>query len=295
MAKEDKGMGKASAEKERSCALCQQVRPLRDSHIIPEFLHGPLYDEKHRFNTYGLDGRPATGLEQKGERERLLCDECEQRFCGYERWASDFYRGAIAAFDQVAHSVFTLGKAMRFIRIDAEGKPTTSAVPKIINVEGFDYTKMKLFLLSLLWRMGVSKLHFFSGVTLGFHEKRIRKMLLNGDPGATDQYACQLRLIELEGKLVTDYQSQPRQYDWFGKKRCRFFSTGFRFDFTVSNHPVDEQSMELFCVKPQSHYPCWVDSLRTHPDLANELIRFGTEMKWIEPPITQQSKGSSTR
>jgi hypothetical protein len=128
----------------------------------------------------------------------------------------------------------------------------------------------------------VSRLHFFKGVTLGFHEKRIRKMLLNGDPGEPEIYACQLRLIELEGKLLTDCQIQPRQVDYVGKKRCRFFSTGFRFDFTVSNHPPDPESLELFCVKPSPHYACWVDSLLTHPDLKQELVRFGVSMNWVE-------------
>ena len=131
--------------------------------------------------------------------------------------------------------------------------------------------------------MGVSRLKFFSGITLGFHEKRIRRMLMNDDPGDPEEYACQLRLIELEGKHVTDYQSQPSQYHWCGKKRCTFFSTGFRLDFTVSNHPADEQSVALFCVKPQSYYACWVDSIRAHPDLTEELIRFGIQTNWIRP------------
>src|SRR5437868_6289346 len=65
------------------------------------------------------------------------------------------------------------------------------------------------------------------------------------------------RLLELDGRLITDYQSQPRQYNHNGRKCCRFFSTGVRFDFMVSNHPADRESLELFCVKPQSGYICW--------------------------------------
>src|SRR5215469_14546681 len=34
---------------ELKCALCRQERPLRKSHVIPEFMFGPLYDGKHRF------------------------------------------------------------------------------------------------------------------------------------------------------------------------------------------------------------------------------------------------------
>lgn len=275
---------KKTTSRLKACALCQHVRPLRASHIIPEFLHRPLYDELHRYHSYGSHGKPVTEIEQKGQRERLLCDDCEQRFCVYERWASDFYLGAITAFEKATTPVSTFGKNLIFTRIDGEGQPTTTASPKLLNAEGFDYAKMKLFLLSLLWRMGMSQLHFFSGVTLGSHEQRLRRMLLNDDPGHAGEYACQLRMIELEGRLVTDGQLAPSTYNWFGKKRCRFFSTGFRFDFTISQHPIDRESLELFCIKPQPYYVCWVDSLSTHPDIANQLIRIGTKLKWIDPP-----------
>lgn len=271
-----------SEKPSRPCALCQKIRPLRDSHIVSEFLHGPLYDEKHRYNTFGQEGTPETGLEQQGQREELLCNECEQRFSIYERWASAFYRGALVAYSDTTRTEIPFGKSLKFTRMNADGMPTTASVPRILKVEGFDYPKMKLFLLSLLWRMGVSKLHFFSGITLGHHEKRIRKMLLADAPGKAEEYACQLRLIELDGTLVADCQMQPRQYDHFGKKRCKFFSTGFRFDFTVSNHSPDPQSLELFCVKPAPSYVCWIDSIRTHPDLNNELVRLGMKMNWME-------------
>jgi hypothetical protein len=41
-----------SFHSQQKCALCRQERPLRKSHVIPEFMFGPLYDEKHRF--YGI-------------------------------------------------------------------------------------------------------------------------------------------------------------------------------------------------------------------------------------------------
>lgn len=30
------------------CALCNQLGPVRDSHIIPEFVYKAVYDDKHR-------------------------------------------------------------------------------------------------------------------------------------------------------------------------------------------------------------------------------------------------------
>lgn len=53
----------------------------------------------------------------------------------------------------------------------------------------YDYAKLKLFALSILWRASVSSHHFFRKVTIGPHEKHIRQMLLNGDPGHPDLYS----------------------------------------------------------------------------------------------------------
>src|SRR6185295_13125540 len=97
-----------SPNEQETCALCKRVCALRNSHIVPEFLHSPLYDGKHRFHTYGLHGTPVTGMQQSGQRERLLCDNCEQRFSVNERWASDFYRGSISAFGQPTLPVLRL-------------------------------------------------------------------------------------------------------------------------------------------------------------------------------------------
>jgi hypothetical protein len=50
-------------------------------------------------------------------------------------------------------------------------------------VEQFDYTRLKLFFLSTLWRMSVSRRPAFAKVDLGPYEGKFRDMLANRDPG----------------------------------------------------------------------------------------------------------------
>lgn len=142
--------------------------------------------------------------------------------------------------------------------------------PSRPQVEAVDYAALKLFLLSLLWRMGVSSLHFFREVELGSHEERIRKMLLNDNPGEPSEYPCQLCLIEAEGRLLTDYQSQPQRSKREGRNFYRFYSTGVRFEFCVSNRPIHPGWVELYCVKRQQAFTWSVDSIHKHPDLVRK-------------------------
>ena len=55
------------------CRLCLVESELQDSHIISEFQYKPLYDEKHRFFVISSDPRKNDFYEQKGFREKLLC------------------------------------------------------------------------------------------------------------------------------------------------------------------------------------------------------------------------------
>lgn len=67
-----------------ACALCLVNTQLRLSHIVPEFMYRQMYDVKHRFFAMTAMSSERVRLHQKGLREELLCDQCEQRFCRYE-------------------------------------------------------------------------------------------------------------------------------------------------------------------------------------------------------------------
>jgi len=151
------------------CALCQTASPLRQSHIVPEFLHRPVYDDKHRTLIVGHEPRPK--LIQKGVREALLCDDCESRFESHEHYFSKLWYGERPIPSCAAGSIFTLGN--------------------------LSYERFKLFMLSIVWRAGVSSSAEFRGLTLGPHAERMRLMLLSDDPGAESEYP-------LLGAIISD-------------------------------------------------------------------------------------------
>jgi hypothetical protein len=145
------------------CRLCLKDAPLQNSHIIPEFHYNPLYDSKHRFFVLSTEkGRRPT--EQKGFRERLLCQKCETLLSRWESYAKE------VIFDSEAQFVSKHGKHIRLGNID--------------------YHRFKLYLLSLIWRMGVSSLKMFKAVSLGPYEQLLRRRLLAEDPGPSLPLFC---------------------------------------------------------------------------------------------------------
>lgn len=149
------------------CALCLKESVLLHSHIVPEFLHRRLYDDRHRTLIVGIKRR--TKVIQKGVRERLLCSDCEGRLQRYEDY---------------------------FSRLWYQDRPVPSCADgEIFNLENVDYARFKLFILSIVWRAGVSTSSEFESTNLGPHADRIRRMLLSDDAGAESEYPVMGGLI----------------------------------------------------------------------------------------------------
>lgn len=192
------------------CALCRRDRVLRNSHIYPEWIYKPLYDQKRRLEILSIvpDGR--NELKQKGMRQPLLCDECEQKLSIWEGYA----RSIFVAPD----------KPLEYSR---EGS--------MVLVRGLDYERMKLFELSILWRAGVSTLPFFNKVQLGLHEEVLRQQLLNSDPGHPDRYGALMFGLKV-GELAETLQviAEPRPARSYGVRAYNFTFGGFLWVFHVS-------------------------------------------------------------
>lgn len=170
-----------------------------------------LYDDKHRFHTLHLVPKVRRRFEQKGLREKLLCKECEQQIAKYERYTSLLLRGDI----QLAGQTFG----------------------NLVVVSPIDYRMLRLFLLSVLWRSAVSKLEFFSHVTLGPHEKRLRLMLKDEETSPAWRYGCLIAAPLLMDQLHHDVMMQPTEArSQEGIRVYRFLFGGLAWIFFVSDH-----------------------------------------------------------
>jgi hypothetical protein len=160
------------------CKLClQEKHLLKKSHIIPDFMYQDLYDDKHKmisFNPHeyavgeGHIKNPSSGDYDS----YILCKDCDNRIIGgYESYAAKVLFGGLPLNQAPVISTF-------------KKKDGT----ELTNYKNLDYKNFKLFLLTILWRAGISKRPIFEYIDLGPHASILRKMLYEGDPGTISDY-----------------------------------------------------------------------------------------------------------
>jgi hypothetical protein len=144
------------------CRLCHKQADLQESHIIPDFLYDTVRDEYRRLSSISIDPANRPDLRQTGYKELLLCAACENLMSKWEGYAK---------------RVLVDGSVATMKLDDLEGGGV------ITEFSGVDYAQMRLFLLSMLWKMSVTKLAFFHQVNLSIKdENRIGRALLTSNP-----------------------------------------------------------------------------------------------------------------
>lgn len=202
------------------CALCKQDKVLQNSHVIPEFMYTPLYDDKHRFHVLSSKGSKSRSQKQKGLREKLLCKDCETLLSEHERYVSLVFTG--------------------------REKITSERNGNLVIIRGLNYSHFKLFGLSILWRAGVSKQQFFEKVTLGLHEEKLRKIVYTNNPGKPDKYGFFLAPLVDNDRDIKDLMVQPTHSRLEGHLCYRFVFGGLVWVFIVSSHQPPEIFRQAF-------------------------------------------------
>ena len=197
------------ASSKMQCKLCDSEAKLVRSHIIPEFFYRHTYDENSRAIELTLDKFKKRPI-QVGYREYLLCRACDEELIGKtESYVADIWYNN----SQLPERIYS-----DHYEIDV------------------DYSKFKLFLLSVLWRASVSRK--FEEVRLGpKHETKIKQMLLNQDPGPEEAYVVLASLLVDKGKIKHGIVCQPASGKLpSGHHSYYFVFGGCEWYFIVSSH-----------------------------------------------------------
>lgn len=182
------------------CCLClQEKNLLKSSHIIPDFMYRDLFDEKHRLvKTMGVDVSGAKKI-QTGEKERnILCQKCDNEMLG--------------SLEEYACRALFTGKGKDIKNISTQNQLHPDGVLTSTYCQNLNYTKFKLFLLSILWRASISKLDFFKQVQLGPIKESIRKMIFENRPLSQVDLPCMvLSFRYLQRHMTSRVITSPRK------------------------------------------------------------------------------------
>lgn len=206
------------------CQLCLEDKPLlKKSHIIPKFMYDGLFDKDHRIieiNIIDIEGKRKNMFDALYDKD-ILCHTCDNE--------------VLSALESYASKAL-YGKGN-------QGKDNIPEV-KFENNEGLvsakysnlDYTKTKLFLLSILWRAHVSQHRFFDCIDLGPYTETIRKMLKSGDAGKDHELETCLIAFSTNCAIPVKSVIEPRCLKTEGNRSYVFFINGIMYHYNISQH-----------------------------------------------------------
>ncbi len=211
------------------CKLCGKERDLCKSHVLPEMAYSEVTNwESHPRMVVVRDvaeGRISDLSQQTGYWERLLCKQCEGQFNKYETYA-----------------------AKHLLNVDLPTPRNTA--DRMITLRVDDYRLLKLFLMSVLWRVGVATGDFFRCVDLGPHEARLREMLHTENPGEPDDYGCLITPLLPEPEIpVETIVAMPRATRLDGHNGYLLVFRRFAFQYFISRHQIPIGVKEAFLNK----------------------------------------------
>jgi hypothetical protein len=149
------------------CRFCEQDKKLIEAHIIAQCLHEPLQHPSGPMMLVSKEHDSHPKRVRTGQYDReILCADCDNKFSPWENYT--------------AKLLMTAGAYERY----REAMPGED----FYRIPEYDYASLKLCLLSILWRMSISKLPSFKRIALGPFEAMIRQMLLDKNPGRTDEF-----------------------------------------------------------------------------------------------------------
>lgn len=158
-----------------TCKLTGKKGKPVDAHIIPESFY--LIDKNDNFplrtvtNTKGAyPKRIPKGIYDA----TILTHHGEKYFQRWDDYASTLLINKFSSTEPIGHD----GKVIAYV------------------YESYDYHKLKMFFISLLWRAGVSSHEFFRRVKLGPHIDKLKEAILTDNSGDDDFYAVNLVVFD---------------------------------------------------------------------------------------------------
>ena len=226
----------------KPCRLCHAEKNLVEAHIIPRQFYHSIRDSGVGSGASELVPRIyVAGSTQKPKQcqsgiydPNILCADCDQKVIGpWDKYAQEL-----------------------FLRKFPKQLATSMRIPAFYCVDSFDYSRLKLFFLSVLWRSAVTEKEFFDQVDIQGSEEEIRRMLLDGNPGASEEFP--VMAVKYEGPL-REVMACPLRADLDGARIHHFRVPRYGWFHQTNNAPINRE-LEFFRIRPNK--PLLIKSTR---------------------------------
>jgi hypothetical protein len=201
-----------------SCRYCGRDRKLVRAHIIPEgFYRRIRNDDPDLYLVSEVPGEYPKRAWIGPYDEGILCERCDGRFGKWDDYAQKL-----------------LGR-------EAPGAAIVSRSGEIVGYEpqDYQYSLLKLFFISLLWRASVSSHVLFQSIQLGPYERRAKELLDSEEPGEADEFAVLLAKFAphpaAEG-MFSPYQKRIGDINYI-----HFYFGGYVARIKVDQRPVPKE------------------------------------------------------
>ncbi|HRY52257.1 MAG TPA: hypothetical protein P5089_00180 [Candidatus Portnoybacteria bacterium] len=209
------------------CKFCLQDKKLVDAHIVPRCFFerqkgGELFLEVLCTNKSIRKSRSYIGLYDNS----LVCYECEQKFSKFDDY----------------------GCKLLLSNLDDKNFILSSAGEKAgYQINSFDYDKLKLFFLSVLWRASNSERKEFAKINVGSYNEKLKEMIINKNPGNQDEFS--IFLTKFIDPLGSRNFMDPFSIKIDGINMCVFyFGGGYKAYIKVDKRPLSNL-FNLFIIK----------------------------------------------
>lgn len=190
------------------CNLCNEVvDKFVDSHIIPKSIHylSTQYDAPDKSKIIMSDGKTYPERSPKGVYDQFVCKNCEGLFGEWDEYAFKFFK--------------------KVYRLEFEQSD------QYIEFGGYDYKKLKLFFISLLWRADAAKKQLmYNKVDVGdSHRKTLANMIKEKNPGGWQEYAVFMERYKSKRPAASIIRSPARaKMPNDGTRFYIFYMAGFK-------------------------------------------------------------------
>ncbi|MBN2280548.1 MAG: hypothetical protein JXQ65_08210 [Candidatus Marinimicrobia bacterium] len=225
------------------CRLCLKETLLCESHIYPKYFikqtRDKIIDNKFQYGSNIKVKVPP----QDGPKSHLLCKKCEHIIKIYEDYYKDFF-------------------------IDKRNITLTKLKSGSIQIRGYNYKKLRLFLLSLLWRLSISPINDWQ-IKLNKQDQTIlRNHILNGVPGSFDFFPFYTFLIHIDGINESSFFMNPFESD-SPIKNCVFLYI-FGVLYIFSKTSVNDKFTKYNMLTPEK-WLCNIKNINDVPILMEKI------------------------